>query len=163
MQILAVFLEKRRYVTKNQTKHRACQRVLQRGYCQRTEITGRSQRDDGILTYQIHRVGMAEVGSMTRLIDADKLASDLLERWHTADKEAESLISAAMANVVTPILASQPTVDAVPVTRCRECKYSKPLHGDKRLCFLWDEDGIDVFEDGYCNYSDPTWKDSAIK
>ncbi len=48
------------------------------------------------------------------------------------------------------------------VIRCRECKYSKPWYRDKRLCFLWDKDGIDVFEDGYCNYSDPTWKESAI-
>ena len=36
--------------------------------------------------------------------------------------------------------------------RCKDCKYSKHWYRDKRLCFLWNEDGIDVFESGYCNY-----------
>ena len=46
-----------------------------------------------------------------------------------------------------------PAVDAVPVVRCKDCKYSKHWYRDKRICFLWHETGIDVFEDGYCNYA----------
>ena len=52
---------------------------------------------------------------MGRLIDIDRLCNDLMERWSIADKEKEDTIRAVMADVVTPIVASQPTVDAVPV------------------------------------------------
>ena len=40
------------------------------------------------------------------------------------------------------------------IIRCKECKYSEHWYKDKRRCFLWAEDGIDVFEDGYCNYAE---------
>ena len=38
--------------------------------------------------------------------------------------------------------------------RCKDCKYSEYWYGNKRRCFLWHEIGIDVFEDGYCNYAE---------
>ena len=50
-----------------------------------------------------------------RLIDADRLCNDLMERWSIADKKKEDTIRAVMADVVTPIVVSQPTVGAVPV------------------------------------------------
>lgn len=37
--------------------------------------------------------------------------------------------------------------------RCKDCKYSEHWYKDKTRCFLWHETGIDVFEDGYCNYA----------
>lgn len=40
----------------------------------------------------------------------------------------------------------------VRVVRCKNCEYAKHWYGDKARCFLWSENGIDVFEDGYCNY-----------
>lgn len=40
------------------------------------------------------------------------------------------------------------------IIRCKECKHSEHWYKDKRRCFLWAEDGIDVFDDGYCNYAD---------
>jgi len=58
-----------------------------------------------------------------RLIDADRLCNDLVRRWDLADTEKENLIRAVMADVVTPIVASQPTIDAVPVVRCMDCKH----------------------------------------
>ena len=56
---------------------------------------------------------------MGRLIDIDRLCNDLAKRWSIADKKKEELIRAVMADVVTPIVASQPTVDAVPVRHGR--------------------------------------------
>ena len=46
-----------------------------------------------------------------RLIDADKLCEDLLERWGVADTRKEELIRQVMADIVTPIIASQPTIE----------------------------------------------------
>ena len=62
---------------------------------------------------------------MGRLIDIDRLCNDLAKRWSIADKKKEDLIRVVMADVVTPIVVSQPTVDAVEVIRCRDCKLSE--------------------------------------
>ena len=40
------------------------------------------------------------------------------------------------------------------IIRCKDCKHSEHWYKDKRRCFLWYETGIDVFEDGYCNYAE---------
>lgn len=42
--------------------------------------------------------------------------------------------------------------ESADVVRCKDCKHSTEWYRDKRRCFLWCEDGIDVFEDGYCSY-----------
>ena len=42
----------------------------------------------------------------------------------------------------------------VPLVRCKDCKHSAPWYRDKARCFLWHEEGIGVFEDGYCNYGE---------
>lgn len=39
------------------------------------------------------------------------------------------------------------------IIRCKDCKYCEHWYADKGRCFLWHEDGIDVFEDGFCNYA----------
>ena len=46
-----------------------------------------------------------------RTIDADKLCTDLMERWDIADKQKEELIRQVMADIVTPIVVSQPTIE----------------------------------------------------
>lgn len=66
---------------------------------------------------------------MGRLIDIDRLCNDLAKRWSIADEKKENTIRAVMADVVTPIVVSQPTVDAVEVVRCRDCKYWKTAEG----------------------------------
>lgn len=46
-----------------------------------------------------------------RAIDADKLCTDLMERWDIADKQKEELVKQVMADIVTPIVVSQPTIE----------------------------------------------------
>ena len=46
------------------------------------------------------------------------------------------------------------TADVVEVVRCKDCKNSEHWYRDKRRCFLWNETGINVFEDGFCNYAE---------
>ena len=45
-----------------------------------------------------------------RLVDVDALCEDLLGRWSVAETRKEDLIKAVMADVVTPIIACQPTI-----------------------------------------------------
>ena len=40
------------------------------------------------------------------------------------------------------------------VIRCKDCKNSDPWYADERRCFLWSENGISVFDDGFCNYAE---------
>lgn len=40
------------------------------------------------------------------------------------------------------------------IIRCKDCKHSEHWYRDKRRCFLWHDSGIDVFEDGFCNYAE---------
>ena len=63
---------------------------------------------------------------MSRYIDADAYAAELwklrenyqmLDDTHTADKIMHGIFRAEQ------VLKEQPTVDAVPVVRCKECKY----------------------------------------
>lgn len=76
---------------------------------------------------------------MGRLIDCDKLCSDLLDRWSIADKEKDNTIRSLMADVVTPIVASQPTVDAVP-------KEIEQANTDEILCKIKDRINQEIDE-----------------
>ena len=57
-----------------------------------------------------------------RIIDADALCTDLLERWSVAETRKEELIKAVMADVVTPIIACQPTIEPEQKT-CEGCMW----------------------------------------
>ena len=92
---------------------------------------------------------------MGRLIDIDRLCNDLAKRWSIADKKKEDLIRAVMADVVTPIVVSQPAVDAVPV-RCKDCKYfDSGTDEDGKLffkCLGWVYGGTS--EDDFCSHGE---------
>lgn len=72
---------------------------------------------------------------MIDCIDRNKLLKDI-EEYHVSDGKFQHWVEI------------QPTV------RCKDCKHSTEWYGDRRRCFLWCEDGISVFEDGFCNYWD---------
>lgn len=40
------------------------------------------------------------------------------------------------------------------IVRCKNCKHSEHWYGDKSRCFLWHDSGIDVFDNGFCNYGE---------
>ena len=47
-----------------------------------------------------------------------------------------------------------PSADVVEVVRCKDCANSKHWYADKRMCFLWNESGIGVFENDFCSYGE---------
>lgn len=107
-----------------------------------------------------------------RLIDADALRKDLFvaittqKSWMDSAKKSDSgtLFQLAQQAYFTLLECKQhlekaPTIYDAPaaqpeIIRCKECKHSEHWYKDKRRCFLWAEDGIDVFDDGYCNYAE---------
>jgi len=54
---------------------------------------------------------------MVRLIDADKMIKRI-ESWNTSDATDKALYNFTLNRII-----EQPTVDAVPVIRCKDCKY----------------------------------------
>lgn len=81
---------------------------------------------------------------MSRLIDADK-ALEIVHKQGIAHPSAYHL-----TNYATLILQEAPTIDAVKVTRCKDCKYhqdtSVPEY--KHCCMI----GQTVKYDAFCSY-----------
>lgn len=77
-----------------------------------------------------------------RLIDANALKEYL---GCDNDRKYSSMIMHEIADRID----EQPTIDAVPVVRCRECKYARPLVQEEWVtCIMWRR-GSPV--DGFCN------------
>ena len=81
-----------------------------------------------------------------RLIDADALI-----------KEANA--DGAYGYVDAKQIADAPTVDAVEIVRCRECKYhyweQEPCHGKiVHYCNLPHMSGVEVFKEFFCSHGE---------
>ena len=79
-----------------------------------------------------------------RLIDANAMRADWLENG-----ENEYVYD---TNAILDSIDSQPTVDAVEVIRCRECKYHEdtPVIGFEHCCLI----GKTVRHDDFCSYGE---------
>ena len=93
---------------------------------------------------------------MSRLIDADK--------W-LEERRAESILTSTDwghgyecgRDDMIESIAVAPTVDAVPVMRCRECKYYQPgkhftdINFCQRLPLYAEKGGLNVSDDDFCS------------
>ena len=89
--------------------------------------------------------------SKKRLIDANR-ALEIVHEQGIAYPDAYHL-----TNYAALILRGAPTVDAVEVIRCRECKYHywerEPCHGKSvHYCKLPHMRGVEVFKEFFCYY-----------
>ena len=80
-----------------------------------------------------------------RLIDADKLLER--DKYDTMDRRIIAVSS----------ILNAPTIDAVPVVRCKDCVYAKPFNAiwrlpkkDNLICTL--NDGAEVAENDFCSF-----------
>ena len=72
-----------------------------------------------------------------RLIDADALKKDLT-RFYDGEVVARKLID------------EQQTIDAVPVVKCRECKYAHMTYdGECKYCDIWFPDEAEYIDGDY--------------
>ena len=90
---------------------------------------------------------------MSRLIDADKLI-DFIDVGHLRHS-GELCYS---ETEVTNLLLHAPTVDAVPVVRCRDCKHYKPqkksAHWENRANYCNRVVTIKMQPDAFCSYGE---------
>lgn len=90
-----------------------------------------------------------------RLIDADALGVG------KANPDAfKERAYACGWNAVIEIIEKAPTVDAVPVVRCRECiNFAKTAVNGKGFC-ICPASGMDITPDDFCSYGQRKMEDS---
>lgn len=95
-----------------------------------------------------------------RLIDVDKLIVELYQGqpmdWTGSDAEVQEFID---WELFRNMVINAPTVDAVPVVRCKDCKYhyweQEPCHGKSaHYCKLPHMRGVEVFKEFFCYYGE---------
>ena len=88
---------------------------------------------------------------MSRLIDAD----EALKKVHNQEIKHPNAYS--LTNYATLILQEAPTVDAVQVIRCKDCKYHKNTSVDNyKHCCMTDKS---VWHNAFCYYGEPIMED----
>ena len=75
-----------------------------------------------------------------------------------ARKTLEAM-SMAVDALIDKQAAADRIIDGLPsaqpeIVRCKDCKNSLHWYRDRRRCFLWSEDGVSVFDDGFCSYAE---------
>ena len=80
---------------------------------------------------------------MVKLINADALKENL-RTWGNAG------IIRLPIEVICGVIDDRPEA----IIRCKDCKHCEHWYGDKGICYLWHDSGIDVFGDGFCNYGE---------
>lgn len=75
-----------------------------------------------------------------RLIDADELKANVL-KWLPPDpcgrEEKEFPFETDICVSMLQEIEEAVTVDAVPVVRCKDCKFSKPINAMVIECTIW--------------------------
>lgn len=74
-----------------------------------------------------------------RLVDAD-----VADKWM---RQNNAFIDAA-------ILKAIPTIDAVPVVRCRECRYHPTAKVNEKGFLICPASGMEITETDYCSYGE---------
>ena len=80
-------------------------------------------------------------------------------RLINADKFILALMGASLSSVdedtILDLVDSIPTVDAVPVVRCEDCKHSRETADGRGLfCSVWGRGWHWVQPDGFCSYGE---------
>lgn len=91
---------------------------------------------------------------MPRLIDAEAFAEKVYRAWDLWEKKENDCF--VFSDIITPMLISMPTVDAVKVVRCKDCKWWKTKYmrnGERKVCV------IEAFEpvrneEEYCSWAE---------
>ena len=91
-----------------------------------------------------------------RLIDAKAYCMELYNEMNYPGRSEEFMTA---IDVAIADLADAPTVDAVEVVRCRECKHhyweQEPCHGKSvHYCKLPHMRGVEVFKEFFCYYGE---------
>lgn len=86
-----------------------------------------------------------------RLIDADKLTKHLT--YDIGNHPIHGNFKITVASVRAAI-SNMPTIDAVPVVRCKECWYYQNAKLNKKGFLICPASCTEITEDDYCGYGE---------
>lgn len=91
-----------------------------------------------------------------RLIDADSLMKILVHRSYSVTDYWNNRDAGMFLYGIEQAVNEQPTVDAMPVIRCSECKF---VGTDATCCLVCKREGMGlkpyhVYHDDYCSYAE---------
>ena len=85
-----------------------------------------------------------------RPIDADRLYNTIVDE---IDPTSISMDGGEIRGMMRTIIAAEPTIDAVPVTRCRDCVFSEYVIESNALPYYrCPYVNFDIYPDFYCAY-----------
>lgn len=84
-----------------------------------------------------------------RLIDADALI-DFIDCGHLRNP----LESCFSERDVVDMLESRPTIDAVLVVRCGECRYRQKAKVNRKGFLVCPASGMEIMDDDFCSYGE---------
>lgn len=91
-----------------------------------------------------------------RLIDADELSAKLYQdqpmNWTGSDAEVQELND---WELFRNMVDNTSTVDAVVVTRCKDCKYLVNATVNANGFLICDINGMEIAPDDFCSYGEP--------
>ncbi len=101
-----------------------------------------------------------EKGEKMRLIDADRL--NVYKAWVEVKTDDDTVIYSGKRKIVfADDITDAPTVDAVEVVRCKDCKYASLTYdGECKYCQRWKEkydgESVSLYLDGdfYCAFGE---------
>lgn len=95
----------------------------------------------------------ADDGGLMRMIDADALIEDIkhgLWDWETVNGiESRTVLEQTIQDI-----KNEPTIDAEPVVRCKDCKYVIPYESGGFNCLTCPNVDRDVDENWFCAYGE---------
>ena len=95
---------------------------------------------------------------MARLIDADALIADHCDGCNYMETHLCSLEDPVCGAV--QCIVEAPTIDAVEVVRCKDCKYYRPgkhftdINFCQRLPYYAQKGGLNTADDDFCSYGE---------
>ena len=86
-----------------------------------------------------------------RLIDADALMDTIRKHEYRLATKQGSIDYGMFTSGIQQAVDEQPTIDAVPVVRCKDCEYFRT--NDENVPYCLNPFGLDDPEpNGFCNY-----------
>lgn len=91
-----------------------------------------------------------------RLIDADALTDELIrESEADTSKSIQTSFAKSVCLLLCKALELQQTVDAVPVIRCKDCKYNSNTEGNYVNCDIIPQMFGKTPDYNYCSWAEP--------
>lgn len=103
-----------------------------------------------------------------RLIDADKMATDELAAFVSAQLKITDATNRGINSIVHAkiqrLIADTPTVeDAVQVVRCKDCVHFEDAKVNAKGFLICPNTGMDIWDECYCAHGERTDNDSKEK